>query len=74
MNPLSVVPCESSAWNDAMDMRMEQHVLSPRVQDAEEADIGAKMFWVSSDVQECLGHSMEQQTVEFGLVLKDERV
>jgi hypothetical protein len=74
MDPLPVVPCDSSPWNDTVDMRMEQHVLSPRVQDAEEADVGAKMFRVSSDLHKRLGHSMEQQAVEFGLVLEDERV
>jgi len=47
---------------------MEQHVLSPRVQDAEEADVGTKMFRVSCDLSERLGHSTEQQTVEFVLV------
>ena len=68
MNPLCVVPCESPTWNDAMDMRMEQHVLSPRVQDAEETDIGAKMFRVSRDLDKRLGYSTEQQAIEFDLV------
>jgi hypothetical protein len=44
------------------------------VQDAEEADLGAKMFWIQRNLQKGLGYSTEQQVVEFDLVLEDERV
>ena len=48
---------------------MKQHVLSPCVQDAEEADLRTKMFRIRGDFHEGLGHGTEQQAVEFGLVL-----
>ena len=69
-----VVPCESSAWNDTVDMRMKQQVLTPRMQDAEEADLRAKVLRVSSDLSERLRYSTEQQTVEFDLVFQHKRV
>ena len=47
---MRVVRCESSAWNDTVNVRMEQQVLSPRVQDAEEADLRSKMFWIRGDL------------------------
>ncbi len=53
---------------------MKQHVLTPRVQDEEEADSRAKMFGISSDLQKSLGHSADQQVVELDLVLSDERM
>jgi hypothetical protein len=53
---------------------MEQKILSPRVQNAEEADLGAEMFGISSDIQKCLGHRAEQQIVEPRLILEHERV
>src|SRR5262245_8293004 len=74
MNPPLVVWCESPTWNDAVDVRMEQHVLTPRVQDAEESDVSAKMFRVSSDLSERRRHSTEQQIVEFDLVSQDKCV
>jgi hypothetical protein len=30
-------------------MGMEQEILSPRVENAEEADIGAQVFWIASN-------------------------
>jgi len=31
-----------------VDVRMKKQVLSPRVQDAEEADLCSQMFWIRS--------------------------
>ena len=44
------------------------------MQNAEEADLGAKMLRIGGDLEEGLGHSSEQQVVQFGFVLQDERV
>ena len=71
-NPLSVVWREPSAWNDTMQMWMEQQILSPGVQNAEEADVGAQVFRIASDLQKRLRHSSEQEVVEFDLVLEYE--
>ena len=53
-------------------MRMEQKILSPGVQNAEEADVGAEVFRIASDLQKRLRHSPEQEVVEFDLVLEYE--
>ena len=57
-----------------MDVRMKQHVLSPRVEDAEEANFRAKMFRIGSDFNEGVGHGTEQQAAKFGLILQDESI
>ena len=69
-DPLGVVRREPSAWNDTVEMRMEQKILSPGVQNAEEADVGAQVFRIASDLQKRLRHSTEQEVVEFDLVLE----
>jgi len=55
-----------------MQMRMEQKILSPGVQNAEEADVGAQVFRIASDLQKRLRRSPEQEVIEFDLVLQDE--
>ena len=57
-----------------MDVGMEQQVLSPRVQDGEEPDLGSQVFGIRRDLQEGFGDRAEQQVVEFGFVLQDQRV
>src|SRR5260370_25150107 len=72
-NPLSAVRREPSAWNDTVDMGMEQQqILSPRVENAEEANVGAQVFGISSDFQKCLRHRLEQQVIELDLILEDD--
>ena len=39
---------------------MKQQVLSPRVQDAEETDLRAKMFRIRGDLDERFGDGAEQ--------------
>ena len=53
---------------------MKQQVLSPRVQDREEADLRAKMLGIGSDLRQGFGDGAEQQVVEFDGVLPDQRV
>jgi hypothetical protein len=52
---------------------MKQHVLSPCVQDAEEANL-AKMFWIRCDFDEGVGDGAEQQAAKFGFILQDESI
>ena len=59
MNP-SLRPVRVLRRNDAVNVGMEQQVLSPRMQDAEETDLGSKMFWIRGDFQEGFGYSAEQ--------------
>ena len=43
-DPAASVGRESTAGNDTMQMRVEHQILSPGVQNSEEADLGAQMF------------------------------
>ena len=74
MNPTGMVGRESSVGDDAMDVRMKQQVLSPRMQDREESDSGSKVFWIGSHFHEGLGDRAEQQVVQFDLILQDQTV
>ena len=71
-NPLAVVRRQSAAGNDTVDMRMEQEILPPGVENAEEADLGAQVFRIASDFQKCVRYCLKQEVVEFGLVLENE--
>ena len=44
------------------------------MQNAEEANLGAKMFRIGGDFEESVGHGAEQQVVQFDFVLADEGV
>ncbi len=44
------------------------------MQNAEEANLCAKMFRIRGDFEEGLGHRAEQQVVQFDFVLADEGV
>jgi hypothetical protein len=51
-------------------MGMEQEILSPRVEDAEEPDLGAEMLGISCDLQQCRRTGAKQQRVEDLLVVQ----
>ena len=63
-DPSRVVGRESAGRDHAVDMRMEQQVLSPGVKDGEEADLGAQVFGVGRHFQQRLAVAREQQIVE----------
>ena len=60
---------ESARWNDAVNMGMEQQVLSPGVQNADHADLRAQVFGIGGDFQQGLRAGGEQQVVEQTRVL-----
>ena len=64
MNPARVAWIETAGGNDAMEMRMQAQVLSPGVQNAEEADPGSEMPGVGCDFKHGLGAGAEEQIVE----------
>jgi len=72
-NPVRAIRRQTSGRNRAMDMRMVQQVLPPRVQDAEEPDFRSEMFGVGSHFKERSRDGAEEQVVEEALVLKNER-
>ena len=51
MDPALVVGGESAGGDDTVDMRVEQGVGTPAVQDGEETDLGAEAFWIGCDLQ-----------------------
>ena len=57
-----------------MDMRMQQQVLSPGVQDAEKADLCSQMFRIGGDLQQRGGTAAKQCVIELSLVVEAKQV
>ena len=55
-------------------MRVQEQVLSPRVKDAEETNLCSEMLRIAGNLAERFSNGAEQQAVQFGLVLQNERV
>ena len=51
VDPTFMVRGEAAGWNQAVDMRMEEQVLPPGVQDADESDLRAESFGLSRDLE-----------------------
>jgi hypothetical protein len=51
MNPAGVAWVETAGGNDAVEMRMQPQVLSPGMQDAEEADFGSEVLGVAGNLR-----------------------
>ena len=64
MNPARVAWIETAGGNDAVEVRMQAQVLSPGVQNAEEADLGSEVPGVGCDFKHGLGAGAEEQIVE----------
>ena len=64
MNPVRVALIEAAGGNDAVEVRMQAQVLSPRMQNAEESDPGSEMPGVSCYFKNGLGAGAEEQIVE----------
>jgi hypothetical protein len=64
MNPVRVALIEAAGGNDAVEVRMQAQVLSPGVQNAEEADLGSEVLGVGCDFKHGLGAGAEEQIVE----------
>jgi hypothetical protein len=52
-----------------MKVRVVDEILSPGVQDGEEADLGAEVFWVCGDRPQRLRGGGKEQVIHHGLVL-----
>src|SRR5437763_7233965 len=74
MNPPRSVRRDSATRNNAVNVGMKQQVLPPRMKDAEEANLGSQMLGVPCDVAKRFSDDSEQQMIELGLVLENERV
>ena len=58
--PSRAVGREPTGRNDAMNVGMKQQVLPPRMQNAEESDLRAKMLRIRGDFNERFGYGAEQ--------------
>ena len=56
-----------------MDMGMMLQSLVPGMEHAEESDLGSKVSWIASDLQQRGGAGAEQQSIDQPLVLECER-
>ena len=52
-----------------MDVGMKSELLTPSVQNAEEADFRAEVSRIASDFEECFGTAAKQQTIDDFFVL-----
>src|SRR5262249_39269703 len=68
-DPALPIRREPAARHHAMQMRVMHEVLSPGMQDREEADLGTEMFGVRADGAQGLGGGGEEQVIDHGLVL-----
>lgn len=64
MDPARVAWVETAGGNDAVEVRMQAQVLSPGVQNAEEADLGSEMLGVGRNFKHGLSGGAEKQIVE----------
>jgi len=73
-DPLTVIRRESAGGNGAVNVRMEEQVLSPSMQDADDADLGAQVFAIHGDLEQGLSTGGEQQVVEQTWVLQGQHI
>jgi hypothetical protein len=64
MNPMLMVRGEASCRHQAVSMRMQSQVLSPGMQNGEEADLCSKVFRIGSYFEHGLRHRAKQQVIE----------
>ena len=74
MYPARVAWIETSGGNDAVEMRMQSQVLSPGVQNAEEADLGSEVLGVGRNFEHGLSAGAEEQIVEQSWITLTKRV
>ena len=68
-DPPRPVRRQAAAGDDAVDVRMMIEVLSPRVEDGEEPDVGAEMARIASDLEQRVARGAEQDVVDRRRVL-----
>jgi len=51
-------------------MGVMHEILPPSVQNGRKADLGAQLFGISGDREECLGRCSKEEVVEYPLVLQ----
>jgi hypothetical protein len=72
-NPPLTIGGQSATGNDTMQVRVKLEVLSPTVQDREEADLGSQVLRVSRDCLQGFRRGLEENVVHYLLVLVGNR-
>src|SRR5713101_831623 len=65
---------EAARGNGAVNVGMQEQVLSPSMQDADHADLGAQVFAIDGDLEQGLSTGGEQQVVEQTRVLQRQHI
>ena len=72
-HPMGMVARETAGSDDAVNMGMMLQLLIPRMQNTEEADVGAEAPGVGGNFDESLCAAAEQQSVDHFFVLQGQR-
>ena len=72
-DPARAIRGQTAAWHHAVQMRVIQQVLAPRVQDRDTADFGTEVLRVGGNGAQGIKAGMKQDGVERTLVLKGDR-
>src|SRR5678816_2120611 len=72
-DPAGLIDRQSAGRDHAMYVRMNEQLLVPGVQDAEETNLGTQMTWITSYGQQGFGAGTEQQTIDLAFVLQGHR-
>lgn len=73
-HPLLTVERKTSGRNHAMQVWMQEQVLSPRMEDGEEADAGAEVLGIGGNFERGFRCGFEQQIVQQSGVVSTERI
>jgi hypothetical protein len=68
-DPTLAVRRNAATRNDAVNVRVVMKVLTPCVQNSGDADVGTKMPVIGGNDGQGLGRGLEQQSIDFGLIL-----
>ena len=72
LDPALLIGRQTARGDYAVDMRMHLKILSPGVQDAEEADLGAEMFGIGGDFEQSRGAGAEQEIINNPFVVQSQ--
>src|SRR5579872_3638445 len=72
--PAAAVWRQAARWNGAVNVRMEQQVLSPGVKNADHTDFRTEVFGIARYFQQCLCTGSEQQVVKHSWVVQREHI
>ena len=72
-DPAGVIGRQSTGWHHAMYMRVGRELLTPGMQNAEEADFCTEVLGIAGHFEKSFRTGAKQETVEDLLVLQDQR-